>query len=328
MTNGLPDPPVIPGITWRPARTHDVPAIIVLQDACFEVDGGYREVESEILDRWESDVSSVLEDSLVAVKENGEVIAVAWAYVPSIATTKWRAFHDNYVHPDYRSTEVPEFVLRWWEARCAQMLASKGDQLPRFLWSVVYDWQLDKIEFLESHRYEAMRYFDELARDLDETIDGCSLPDGIVVRTWEDAPLSDSLRVHNEAFADHWGSQPVSESRWAQKVNEFHLPTASYVGYDGEEAVSYLMSAAFPHDFEDKGRREAWVDGLGTVRSHRKQGIGSALISLALEEYRRLGMEYAVLGVDSASETGAHHLYESLGFVPDRREIAYIKEIV
>ena len=328
MPSPLPEPPLLPGITWRHALTYDAPAIVVLQDACFEVDGGYREVESEILDRWESDFSSVSEDSLVAVKENGDIVAVAWAYVPSIATTKWRAFHDNYIHPDYRSTEVPEFVFRWWEARCGQRFASKDDQLPRYLWSVVYDWQLEKIEFLESHGYEAMRYFDELARDLDDAIGACSLPDGIVVRTWEDAPLSDSLRVHNEAFADHWGSQPVSDSRWAQNENEFHLPTASYVAYDGDEPVSYLMSAAFPHDFEDKGRREAWVDGLGTLRSHRKQGIGSALISLAMEEYRRLGMEYAVLGVDSASETGARNLYESLGFVPDRREIAYIKEIV
>jgi ribosomal protein S18 acetylase RimI-like enzyme len=46
-----------------------------------------------------------------------------------------------------------------------------------------------------------------------------------------------------------------------------------------------------------------------------------------MEEFKRLGMEYAVLGVDSASSTGAHHLYESLGFVQYRRSIAYIKEI-
>ncbi len=315
------------GVTWRPARLDDAGAIVALQDACFELDGGWREVESEIADRWESDYCSVQEDSLVAVKDDGSIVAVVWAYVPSIATSKWHAYHDNYVHPNYRSTELPEFVIDWWEARCRQRLESKNDGLPRYLWSVVYEEQLEKIESLESHGYEAMRYFDELARDLSDDIDAEALPRGITVRTFDDAPLSDSLRVHNPAFADHWGSQPVSEVRWAQNENEFHLSSASFVAYDGDEPVSYLMSAAFPHDFEDKGRREAWVDGLGTIRSHRKRGIASALVSLAMVEYKRLGMEYAVLGVDSASQTDAHHLYEALGFVQDRRSIAYVKEI-
>ena len=327
MTRSLLKPPVLPGIGWRPARIGDAAAIVALQDVCFELDGGYREVESEILDRWESDYCDVQKDSLVAVKDDGGIVAVAWAYVPTTATTKWRGFHDNYIHPDYRSTELPEFVMQWWEGRCRQRFESKDDQLPRYLWTVVYDWQVDKIEFLESHGYSAMRYFDELVRDLSIPIDASPLPHGITVRTFEDAPLSDSLRVHNPAFADHWGSQPVSEARWAQNENEFHLPAASFVAYDDDEPVSYLLSAAFPHDFEDKSRREAWVDGLGTLRSHRKRGVASALVSLAMEAYKRSGMEYAVLGVDSASSTGAHHLYESLGFVQDRRSIAYIKQV-
>jgi ribosomal protein S18 acetylase RimI-like enzyme len=192
---------------------------------------------------------------------------------------------------------------------------------------MAYDWQARKIKLLTSHGYMPARYFDEIERDLCDPIASCELPNGITVRTYEDAPLSDSLLVHNVSFTDHWGSQPISESRWRQKWNEFHVATASFVAYDGDEPVSYLTSAAFPHDFKDKGRSEAWVEGLGTVRSHRKRGIASTLVTLAIEDFKRLGMEYAVLGVDSESPTGAHHLYESLGFVHHRREIAYIKKI-
>jgi mycothiol synthase len=153
------------------------------------------------------------------------------------------------------------------------------------------------------------------------------VPSGITVRKWEDALLSDSHRVHNRSFTDHWGSQPISESRWRQKRNEFHLSGASFVAYDGDEPVGYVMSAAFPHDFEDKGRSEAWVEGLGVLRSHRRRGIASTLVTLAMDGFKRLGMQYAVLDVDSESPTGAHRLYESLGFVHHRREIAYIKNI-
>ena len=87
------------------------------------------------------------------------------------------------------------------------------------------------------------------------------------------------------------------------------------------------LSAAFPHDFEDKGRKEAWIEGLGTVRSHRKRGIASTLVTMAMEKFKADGMDFAVLGVDSENASGAYHIYEALGFIPDRRSVAYIKNV-
>lgn len=327
MTESHPRPPTLSGITWRAARKEDTAAIVALQDACFEADGGWREVESEILDRWTSDYCIVAEDSLVGVNSKGEVIASAWSYVPSIAETKWRAFHDNFVHPDHRTSELRDFVLHWWESRCRQRFEGKSDGLPQFLWRDAYDWQKDKIEFLEGHGYIPMRFYDELLADLSEPVADRSLPDGLTVQSWETASLDDSRTVHNSAFLDHWGSQPQSEKSWAQNAGDFLLRNASFVVYDDGEPVGYLMAAAFPHDFEDKGRREAWIEGLGTVRSHRKRGVGSALITLAMREFVSLDMEFAVLGVDSENPTGAYGLYEALGFVHDRRSIALIKQV-
>lgn len=327
MTIALPTPPDIPGVQWRPAVKSDARGIVALQDACFEVDGGYREVESEIIDRWESDYCSPDQDSLIAVADSGEVIATSWSYIPTIAVTKWRAFEDNWVHPEHRGRSVEEFVLQWWEARSTQRFRDKDDALERWLWQGVYDWQTKKVAFLESHGYEAKRYFDELGRDLALPIAECSLAEELSLRTWERAPLADSLSVHNASFADHWGSQPISEKSWDNGVNEFSLPGASFVAYDGDQPVSYLSASAFPHDFEDKGRSEAWIEGLGTIRSHRKRGIASALVTRAMEVFRVSGFEFALLGVDSANPTGAYHIYESLGFVHDRRNVAYIKVV-
>lgn len=327
MAELLPQPPTLPGIVWRPARREDAGGIVALQDSVFESDGGWREVESEILDRWESDYCNVEADSLVAVDEAGRIIVSVWSYVPSIAATKWRAFHDNYIHPDHRIPVVREFVLQWWETRCRQRLASKDDGLPQSLWRHAYDWQTDKIEFLEDHGYEPTRYFDELLADLSKPIADRSLPEGLTAQSWVTAPLEDSRTVHNAAFVDHWGSQPSSKKSWVQNANDFFLPEASFVVYDDGEPVAYLMSAAFPHDFQDKGRTEAWIEGLGTVRSYRRQGIGSALVTLAMKMFASSGMEFAILGVDSENPTGAYGLYEALGFVHDRRSIAFIKQV-
>lgn len=327
MTQDLPQPPDLAGVTWRSARRGDAAGIVALQDAVFELEGGWREVESEILERWESEYCDVEDDSLVGINVAGDVIASIWSYVPSLAATKWRAFHDNYVHPDHRTQEIRDFALRWWEARCRQRFSTKDDGLPQWLWRDAYDWQTDKIEFLEAHGYAALRYFDELVADLSESVPERSLPDGLALESWVSAPLEDSLTAHNASFVDHWGSQPHSKQSWAEHVNEFHLPDASFVVYDDGEPVSYLISAAFPHDFEDKGRKEAWIEGLGTVRSHRNRGIASALVTMAMERFKADGMEFAVLGVDSENPSGAYHIYEALGFAPERRSIAYIKNL-
>jgi len=121
MIGSLPQPPLLSGISWRPVRKSDVDGIVVLPDVMFEVDGGFRGVASEILDRWTSDYCVVGNDSLVGINDQGEVIGSIWSYVPSMADTKWRAFQsDNYVHLAYRTSEVCDFVLQWWEAHCMQ----------------------------------------------------------------------------------------------------------------------------------------------------------------------------------------------------------------
>lgn len=58
--------------------------------------------------------------------------------------------------PRSQAVEILEFVHAWWEARCLQRLEGKDDDLERWLWEGVYDWQQNKIDFLEAHGYRPM----------------------------------------------------------------------------------------------------------------------------------------------------------------------------
>ncbi len=48
---------------------------------------------------------------------------------------------------------------------------------------------------------------------------------------------------------------------------------------------------------------------------------------MALRAFRDDGLEYACLGVDSESPTGANRLYERLGFAPEKRMITFRKSV-
>ena len=327
MSVQLPQPPTIPGVTWRPAVTTDAPAIVVLQDACFEVDNTYREVESEILERFTDEMVEPAEDSLLAVREDGSVLASIWSMVPATAETKWRAFAVISIDPEHRSSDIEGFCLDWWEARSAQRLASKSDGLPQILWRGTYEHQLDEIALLTAHGYEPARYYDELIRDLAVPIDARPLPDGLRFVPAEEAAHGDELRVHNEAFKDHWGSQPWTQERWDQFKNEFYLPDASFLVYDGDQPVGHILCSAYPHDFDDRGWSHAWIESLGVIRDHRKRGIASSMVTASLNAFAADGYERALLDVDSENPTGAYRLYEALGFVHDRRSITFTKPI-
>jgi ribosomal protein S18 acetylase RimI-like enzyme len=66
---------------------------------------------------------------------------------------------------------------------------------------------------------------------------------------------------------------------------------------------------------------------LGTLRSHRKRGIASALVLTACRAFREQGFTHAALGVDSESPTGANRLYQTLGFTELNKSVQHQLEI-
>ena len=318
---------MIPVAEWRPATPDDASAIVALQDACFAVDDTFREVESEIRERFEIPGMNADLDSLVAVMPEGDVLASIWSYVADTAETQWTGSSEIHIHPDYRTPEVEGFALDWWENRTTTRLLAKDDDLPKKLAHSVWGQQTDRLAFLEARGYRVERYFDELVRDLDAPIGSTDLSNGLRMLSIRDANPDDDRIVHNEAFRDHWGSQPLSRERWATFTNEFYLPDASYVVYDGDRPVAHVMSGCWPHDFEDRGWPHAWVLSLGVVESHRGMGIAKALLNRAMSDFKAMGMEKAVLDVDSENPTGAYALYEGVGFSRDRRTMSVAKPI-
>ena len=321
----LPEPD-FDRMVWRAPLESDAQAIAALHDACFEVDHTYRMVESEILEHWDSTSLDPSTDALVGFSSEGQLVVAIWTILPDGAETKHRAYgYQNRIHPSVRSEQMSDFVLAWWEARSGQRFATIDDDLPRVFFQDSYSHLTDEIDFFISRGYTIVRYFHELGRDLSVPIEPVEFPDGIEVRPL-DGHEEDARLVHNDSFRDHWGSQPVPKKRWLRQFNEFFMPEASFVAYDQDTPVAYLLSSRYPHDFDDRGWPHAWIEGIGTARAYRGKGIASALIAKAMGAMADDAMQYAVLGVDAENPTGAYGLYENLGFTLLRGEVMLSKD--
>lgn len=320
--------PSLDGAVWRALVPGDAEAMADLHNACFEVDRTYRITSGEMRDEFDRFGEHADEDSIGAFAKDGSMLALGWCGVPPGAETEHRGFVWILVHPEIRG-RIDDALLEWVETAGSTRLRSFDDGLPAALYRYeILDGMVDEAALLERHGFVPARYFTENLRDLSLPIDAAPLAGGLSTRSWTEEVSGDALTVHNAAFADHWASQPIAPEQWASyHDNEFFLPQTSLVVYDGDQPVAYMQCSRFPHDWDDRGRTEAWIEGVGTIRSHRGRGIASALITMAMRAFREDDMEYAILGVDSENPSGANRIYERLGFVPERRSTAFRKPV-
>ncbi len=136
------------------------------------------------------------------------------------------------------------------------------------------------------------------------------VPDGFTLASPKAADEEDVRLAHNSAFADHWGSAPMTAERW----HDFYAGRPMRLGYstiarnpDGD-LVSYVLVGQYMDD-------EAYVDLVGTVAGARGRGVAGAALARTIELVRDVeGLRVLGLEVDSDSPTGATRLYERLGF--------------
>jgi ribosomal protein S18 acetylase RimI-like enzyme len=168
-----------------------------------------------------------------------------------------------------------------------------------------------------------------MRRDLRRPLDAYTLPEGLTLRQYSPADELPLLEAFNEAFADHWNFEPITHYDWQAWVvgaKEFR-PALSYLAMDGDDIAGFLISAVSLEENRRYGTNQGWIKELGTRRPWRRQGIASALLSIAIQAFQEAGLDYAVLGVDTENQTGALGIYERLGFEPIRRFISFKKPV-
>ncbi len=92
-------------------------------------------------------------------------------------------------------------------------------------------------------------------------------------------------------------------------------------------AAGFCLCEIKEDENEQTGRSEGWIALLGTIREWRGKGLGRSLLIRGLQSLKDAGLHTALLGVDSASPTGANRLYESAGFHVRDHEFAYKCEL-
>ena len=193
-------------------------------------------------------------------------------------------------------------LLDWAEER-ASASASR-------LFSGAWSTNTHVLELLADRDFRLVRHSHRMVIDLARGFDAAVWPDGVEVRTYEDGDERVFHDVHQEAFEDTWEHIPEPFDEWAHWLlaPPAFAPDLWFLAHEAAEPAG--VAICHPHDtLADTG----WVRILAVRRPWRRGGLGRALLLHAFAAFRRHGFSAAGLGVDAASQTGAHRLYVSAG---------------
>ena len=323
----LPIPNTTEELDWRRATAADVDVILDAMRAVDAVDHPhFVTTREEVEDDLGHSYVDLEQDSLLAVDRVGRVIAYGLVVLSPGQETLVRSIFLGGVRPSHRGQGIGRQLLAWQEARALQQFAGSEKPLPG--WMIVWTDERAKptVRLAERSGFRIVRYFLELRRDLSVPVAARPLAGSDIVPFTADR--SEAVRLaRNDAFRDHWGSQPTTQEDWQESVSrEVFRPDLSYLAIaPGGEVAGFVLSEVNEEDFEPQGFTSAYIDLVGVPRAFRGRGVAPALLTRTLEAVAAAGLEQAVLDVDAENPTGALGLYTDVGFAEANRSLQLTK---
>ena len=322
----------IPGLIFRPFRgTEDYPAMVAVINAA-NVEDGVEEVESveELANLFNHLANCDPFSDMLFTEVNGQLVGFTRVW--------WRAdleggriyWHLGYLLPAWRRKGIGGAMLDWNESRMRRIAATQAeprsnqDRFQVFTQDTAYGTNA----LLKGRGYSTARVFYFMQRKGLEDLPAAPLPAGLVLKPVRQEDLRAIWDAKEDAFRDHWGFTPYSDSdyqRWAEDPN--HDLGLWVVAWDGDQVAGTSLNFIYHQDNARYGFLRGEVASVGVRRPWRKRGLGRAMIVESLRLLRAHGMTEAVLGVDSDGQNGALRLYESVGFRTIAQDRIYRKPL-
>ncbi|SKB58132.1 Ribosomal protein S18 acetylase RimI [Arthrobacter sp. 31Cvi3.1E] len=325
----MPDPEVT-GLQWRPASMADLDgwAGLIARTAAVEQPVWY-EKRGDLVHILQSSKNPPQANTLLGMDAKG--VPRAYGRITKNPGGD-KATGMACVDPEWQQRGIGSAVLLWQEEQTRSRFeadAAAGHPVtPPRLRVQTEEKHEHQAKLLMGHGYGAVRWFNEMHRPLAGRIPDAPLPAGLELRTLDSSLFEEVRLAHNDAFRDHWGSEPRDEESWRFTIEEptgRHDLSAVVIDSSTGAVAGYQLTSHDPQSAVERGFKEGYTELLGVRRSYRGRGIAQALLADAMRRYALAGMDIASLDVDSANPTGALQLYLGMGYAPVNRSMTWEK---
>jgi mycothiol synthase len=332
----LPYGPDLPGLTFRHFQGKpDYQKILDMINASKRADDIDRTDALEDIERYYEHLNNCdpYEDMIFA-EVYGQTIAYGRGEWVIDEKERWLGFHIAFSHPYWRRKGVGTAMLRYIEEHLRDKSIALLDQgvinesTQRYFETYTSDTESDKENLLKKAGYEAVRFGYSMIRPFSEPITITPMPEGLEIRTVQPDQFRQVWEADQEAFRDHWGyveGTEVDYQRWLK--DPLQDPELWRVAWDGDQVAGMVLNFLNEKENEEYNRLRGWTENISVREPWRRRGLARALLTRSLQMFKDMGMDHAALGVDTENTTGALNLYESVGFVVEKRHATYWKEL-
>ena len=318
----------------QPVAGSDLATLCAIQNRAEAFDGVLRVTTiEELAENLDDERVVFATDTRVAyIAGSTEIAGYAYTYHLPSDVVAGRCYVFGHVDPAWRGRGVGRALMAWGVARATEQLRAAGGDLARYVRVESFETMTSAHRLFERMGFTPIRWFEDLLRPLVD-LPALTTPPGVSIVPWPDEAegRDEEIRtVKNLAFADHWGSAPANPDDWRVMVHGFGSRLdLSRVAVDDAtgQIIGHCLIRRFESDDVLLGRREGWIDSLGTLSAWRGRGVASALISAALHAFAADGLSHAAITVDSENPSGAARLYRSLGFELHQRTMSHQIEV-
>lgn len=327
----LPDAPALTGLGFRRFRGPDDYALLVaVREGAREWDRidplspreGIPMVED--VARNLAAVEPGTPDILIAEIE-GEVVGYNDVLLRWTEETGLRAYlHQGYLLPRWRGRGIGGALLRWSQARIAEIAVAEGAPASRTLATNVSSTEREADALIQGDGYRDVHRLSDMVLQPLRVLPPLPLLPDVALRPIKPDHHHASYATFKDAFDGNWTSVQESEEDYRNFLaDEFEFPNFDpslyHVAWSDEQVVAIVFA------FIRQG--VGIVSQVAVRKAWQRRGIGGALLTASLNALHDRGIERVQLFTDAGDEHGARSLYESLGFREVKQHIFYRKPL-
>ncbi|SEA56662.1 GNAT family N-acetyltransferase [Leifsonia sp. 21MFCrub1.1] len=311
---------------WRPATAADVDAVHEVYRAIDTADHpNYLTNREQVEEELGFSFIDLEQDTLLAIAADGRVAAVGIVMEPPRQESLVREFMNGGVHPEFRERGIGRELLAWQRARGEQKLAASDKRLPGWLVGYADERAPGRQRLLEAGGFEVVRYFQTMERDLADPVPDVTPVGDVRIEPYRDELSAAVHAARDDAFRDHWGSQPLSDEQFHGLVSGTFAADLSYVAMIDGDVAGIVLTDVAEEDWPGQGFTGSYVSTVAVTRPYRGRRIAPSLLRAVLEASAARGLEKVVLDVDAENPTGALGLYTGMGFVTSQQEVGLVR---
>ncbi len=313
----------IPGVYFRRyAGAADDAGIAALFNASNAADGGHSHTTARDIAALHAEAAASNmqpeRDLMLGEAEDGAIVAYARQTWLDQTDGFRRYTHAIDVHPRWRQHGIGRALLLHYEGLAHSIEATQPTRAKAaFIHAFIQRGDAGAHALLKQTGFRVVRESYAMTRDLRDPIPEFALPEGFEIRPLTPEHHRALWDADQDAFRDHNDNAILTDSHDQAWLNSKgfqpeHFVVAWHIGDNRIAAfVRTYINADENTAFHQKN---AYTEGIGTVKAYRKRGLARALLCESMRRLRAQGYETARLDVDASNQTGALRVYEACGF--------------